>query len=243
MGEPPNQPRTPLTPRVAVGFTVTGFILLPFAVVPIALADFHGVSIKELAPSLIIFPEAVFRYLLLVAILGFAGGLILGLAGLKPSIDARSRSGKFWSVLSIVGFIFLLMVIKATSNFTRYRARIKQQEAKEWLYKLYEAEQDYFKQKGVYAKTFRDLKLQPTNNQRYAFFLSPSESIQPNGIEKPYSLPEKYRAIVNSNSFQIIAVGNINRNPAQDVWQINDKRQLANLFDDIKGVEPKSMYP
>jgi len=231
--------KAPITARLGFWFAAAGSILLPLLAVPVALTDYYGISIEGPLHLLRFLLSAVF----IIAILGFFGALIFVLPGLGESIYSRNRSGITLSIITILGLFFMLLVIKGVPNYSRYHSRMKQQEAKDGLYAIYEAEQDYFKQNRQYAKTFSDLKLTDLGNERYAFFLSASEVIQPKGIKKPYSMPKKYPAFVNDNSFQIIAVGNTNLNPEHDVWRINEKKQLRNLFDDVKGVEPTPYSP
>lgn len=242
MSESNNPEKAPITCKLSFGLTILGFILLPVGVGFIALEDYYGISIGELVPMLHFLPESFFKYSLLISLLSFLCGLAFGLVGLDLAFRSKSRSGKLLSTISIIGFVFLLFVLKSVPGYTRFHSRQKQSEAKDGLRKIYEAEQDYFKKNGRYAKTFKELDLTELGNQRYTFFLSASESIQPTGIKKPYSLPQKYLAVVHDDNFQIIAIGNTNLNPEHDVWRINDKKQLFNVFDDVKGVE-NTPYP
>jgi hypothetical protein len=243
MSEPKNPVKAPLVARLALWFTVAGVALVPFGIVIAVSQGYYGVKIGELVPALSFLPDAVFKVFSVIGLFSFLGAVSLGVLGLVRSIRSRSRSGIIKSAVAILAFMVLLNVLMKFPGYLRFRSREKQIEAKQGLVTLYQAEQIYFERNGKYAKSFRDLDMTFTDNLRYAFFLSETEVIQPHNISKPYSIPAKYRAFVDDSQFQILAVGNVNLNPDLDVWAINERKQLRNLFDDVQGIDPNNYYP
>ena len=159
--------------------------------------------------------------------------------------------------LAIISFLIYI----AIPNFLSFNWRANQSEAKRNLTDLYNKQREYFSKNGKYADTFDKLGWSPSGNAvksmfRYAYFLSAKEVIQPDGQsfydwggakhgnsdkcdegkwvtpKANYSLPQGIKAFVSDNHFQIIAVSNIDPDPALDVWSIEEKGELKNLIDD-----------
>jgi len=100
-------------------------------------------------------------------------------------------------------------------------------------------QETFHRENGEYAKTFDELFSHDPAvfmaQSSYAFFMSPTESLQPN-MGGPYSLPPEIRPFVEENRFQIIAVSNLDYDEVLDVWMINefDPKQKVLIVDDLK---------
>jgi hypothetical protein len=137
----------------------------------------------------------------------------------------------------LLGFIaasFLMM----PADFRHYLAKAKQSEAKSSLGELEVAQTLHRLQAHEYAgsggprKCFEILAWQPEGKIRYTYFC---------GEEKfPCTWPGcdpcpsiKNLSSIGKDSYTLMAVGNIDRDPTCDVWTINDAKVLVNVTNDI----------
>ena len=71
---------------------------------------------------------------------------------------------------------------------------------------------------------------EPKNKSGFAFFLLPTIARQPEGQQ--FALPPGIEAFVASDSYSIIAVGNIDDDPDLEIWQATSDKGVTELHAD-----------
>ena len=189
-----------------------GFITFFFFLA--ALALFFAAYRFEVDPCIILDATAI----------GFSliCGLVFWISGIISLIFAMlKRKVNFIFILPVIG---ILGIITATipPNLLRYSARPNTCDAPVNLRKLYQAQSDYYFRNHQYAKTFKELDLNRYKikchygSSRYWYYLSPSEILRSDPSNN-YSLPSGIEPFATGEHFQIVAVGNIDNDPALDV--------------------------
>lgn len=134
--------------------------------------------------------------------------------------------GSFWTLLMVVG-VFAAIAIP---SFLKYQTRAKQTEARAELTSLRAAESAYQTEKGTYG-SFSDVNWKPGSEKRYYSYYLGAESV-PATVGEPSPLPDGVVTSFDKEGFKAAAVGNLDSDPALDVWIIDASGALQNLVDD-----------
>jgi type IV pilus assembly protein PilA len=154
--------------------------------------------------------------------------------------------------LMIVVAILGLLASIAIPNYMRLQARAKQSEAKANLKALFTAEKAWFHEKDAYSTIVLDVGFAPERNNRYAYTLDPShvedsrstnETIVPLGataisadVFRGYDDPAVQAltcgsalgvTVTPAKTFTAEAAGNIDSDPAVDVWSISSQGRVG----------------
>jgi len=187
---------------------------------------------------------------LVLGILGFFSWGLAGIAGIITGVMALGRikdsqgrekgrglalagiiTGAASTVLAFIAVIAIIAAI-AIPGFLSARGKARQAEVKVNLQNICTAQMQAYVEKAQYATTFAELQFTPPENSSYAYFLSADQALQPAG--KNYALPPDVQAFVSADTFQVVAVGNIDRDDDLDIWTIDQNQNLSNLADDLK---------
>jgi hypothetical protein len=105
----------------------------------------------------------------------------------------------------------------------------RRMEVKSELQSLALAEKAFFAENSAYSALFDDLGagLAPRN---WAYFL-PGNSLQPPNLN--FALPPETSPRADTDGFLIVAVGNLDSDPALDVWTIDQSNNIVNAIDDL----------
>jgi len=108
---------------------------------------------------------------------------------------------------------------------------------------LYNKQKDFYKINGYYSNTFESLKADNYMQDelaRYTLYMDKDVFLTPPPflpapeffIQIKYPLPGYLTTKHNDAGFIIYAVGNIDNDPALDIWMITEKGNLIHLQDD-----------
>jgi type IV pilus assembly protein PilA len=186
-------------------------------------------------PLLLYFPIYISHFLVLRRIARKKG------PHFKPSYILLALN--IWMVL-VIGAILLFL-----PNFLQFNGKAKQAEAKVNLGAIYTAQKAYFAEHHQYAGrkgengsgTFADLGWSPEGDSLYAYYeggdyLAPTKPAANASFMPPDNWPYSIHPDVSAHGFTALAIGNVDRDPCQDVWMINDANHLVNLTDDTRNL-------
>jgi len=163
----------------------------------------------------------------------------------------RSRQGRrqppLWSGLAlwliVVGYVIVYFAGQMMSG-----SGTKQSEAKTNLGAIFTTQVAYFGERNTYAggpEAFSIMSWSPMGQPRYSYFCGeqvmanvrgPAVALRPGG-DWPYPV----KPASSATGFTCLAVGNIDNDPALDVWVMSDSKQLVNLEND--NPKRKSILP
>jgi hypothetical protein len=92
------------------------------------------------------------------------------------------------------------------------------------------AQADFFAKNNAYADTFAKLGWKPPEGHAYAYFL-PGEVIQP-AAGGPFQPIGGLAPSVATDGFVILAVGNLDKDPTLDIWQVDQTKEVRRVVDD-----------
>ena len=145
-------------------------------------------------------------------------------------------------VVGAIGIVVIgIVAAVAIPNFMMFQSKAKQSEAKTNLSSIFTAQVSYFAETNVYAQPgggkgkscFDIIQWSPEGTTDYTYYCG-DDKIPCN---KPGCDPcpgTKNLSKTAKDSFVLMAVGNIDRDPTCDVWTIDDQRELNNVTNDTK---------
>ena len=175
--------------------------------------------------SLVLPRPALFLLIVFISVVGFFA--------FKAFLGRKLGKTTAASVAFLVGFSFMLLSgFIAEKVFGIFITTPPTDEAKFNLSQFQMLQRMYLARNRKYAITFDELGWQPANRKNYAYFLGPDLSIQP--TDNNYKLPEGINSFVSEGGYQLIAVGNIDKDETLDVWSIQSDYPLEHLVNDVK---------
>ena len=154
-----------------------------------------------------------------------------------PGEIKKSDGFTLIELMIVVAIIGILAAI-AIPNFLMYQTKAKQAEAKSNLNGLFKVEMSYYAENSRYTPEFTGLSWIPLGPYRYAYNMS-------NDDTKTVGLNLLLTAAKNNDtpgaddvSFTGVAWGDIDGDGAIDTWQVNDRNQLKNTYDDVNEIAP-----
>ncbi len=127
------------------------------------------------------------------------------------------------AVLSLLAGMFFL------PGYLEYMARGEQQDAVENLRVICKAELDYYQKNKRYTDSFSELGFTPSGS--YTYYLG--KSVINSGGGKAYPLPASVQTYVNDSGFKAVAVSNLDEDPDLDLWTVDEKGVITNVFNDF----------
>ena len=131
-------------------------------------------------------------------------------------------------------FVGAILAVIAIPDFKKSNASPSTREAKPNLRAIYSLQLTYHSGHGVYAggpNTFSLLQWKPDNDTKYAYSCGADFITNTMGDSIPRSaIPAQVGS--STTGFTCAAVGNIDDDPALDVWTIDDAKNLLNVFND-----------
>jgi hypothetical protein len=142
-------------------------------------------------------------------------------------------------VLIVVQMFVYGAAIYAIPQFSRFQQRSPQAEAKNNLYAIFANQVEYREKHGRYAMNLVELGYQSVPNPgRYLYLFQADENtielIRKLQGERPDNSWKLVRPFIVTDSFTILAVGNIDNDADLDIWMINDVKELVRLADDVQ---------
>ena len=140
-----------------------------------------------------------------------------------------------WSIVIISAFAFMILSgFIMQSVFELFLEKPSVTEANYNLIGFRTAQQHYFAYARKFAESFEELTWKPAKQKNYAFFLSPTDSIQP--PDKIIKLPEaqNIRPMVYEEGYRMCAVGNLDQDPKLDVWCIEPNFIPEHIINDME---------
>ncbi len=134
-------------------------------------------------------------------------------------------------LMSCCGVTGILAAI-AIPNFVKYQARAKQSDCKTHLKQLFIEQEAHRSEFGKYARTFDEVQFSPINS-RYAYLLGDGAVLPPTHPEAqktglleaiPANVRQSLR--VTDEAFTVACAGNIDNDPAIDVWTISSEPRI-----------------
>jgi len=137
-------------------------------------------------------------------------------------------------LMIVVAIIGILSTI-AIPNYLKMIGRAKQAEAKMNLGAIYTAEISYYAENATFAggvDSFVHMGWEPTSQlvARYAYQVD--EGLLMPFYHPPVDFPTPYTT--SKDSFTAQAFGNIDNDPAVDIWTLDDAKQLENVQSDLR---------
>lgn len=131
----------------------------------------------------------------------------------------------------------LVFVIYGINRALNYNKQLKQSEARTYLSGIAMSQEIYHHEYKRYAKSFDELGLgTPKNQKYYTFYITENLFSAPkSGSVTP--LPNKIKPFIENNKFLAVAVGNIDRDSAVDVWVVSEQDGFynsKNIINDLK---------
>lgn len=178
-------------------------------------------------------------------ILSFFGCLCLPsivsfILGLVVLIKDKGGKGLAIAALVISGLgvpVTGILAAIAIPSGIKYQARAKQSECKGNLTALYMAEKAYFQENDRYSEDMQEIGFTPDHPRRYTYFVSESEepiAADENPLDSADELPDLDELEIGvmgecpACEFTAVCVGNIDADPALDVWAISTIDQTEN---------------
>ncbi len=112
--------------------------------------------------------------------------------------------------ITIIVAVITMMLAILVPNYKKYDRLRNQQEAQKNLYLIFKLEKDYFNQHRKYSASLEELGFK-SKKDHY-----------------DYKLENVLR-----ESYEALAVGNIDQDPTLDIWIINEKGVLVSKSNDI----------
>ncbi len=155
-----------------------------------------------------------------------------------PAPPGQPKSSNL-PVIIIVGVVVLfgccgvggILSAIAIPNFIKYKSRATQSECKANLKTIYLAEKSYEAEKGAFSEELAELDFHP-DRTRYAYLLGRS-FVKPTRPEaQKEGLLEQTPAVirqslgVSEKGFKAACVGNIDQDPALDIWTISSEARV-----------------
>lgn len=141
----------------------------------------------------------------------------------------KSAKGFTLIELMIVVAIIGILAAIAIPNFLKFQAKARQSEAKSNLAAVFTAETAYFSEYSAYGDTFDLINWGPSGTNKYAYRLFTSDDIPvtASGLTAA-AVTTCVAAATPINDFTACALSNIDNDPTEDWWSINDDKALVN---------------
>ena len=166
--------------------------------------------------------------------------VILGLMAIISGIVALVRIKKSNMEISglrsaYIGLVLGVLAIGLTvfyklPGYMKYQQYSKQAQAKAGLEQIYFREIEYFHKNNSYTGSTEIIDWHPGPDDTYVYFIG-KDSIR-GGEAKDCEIPKDILSYADTNGFQAVAVGNIDRDPTLDVWRINENKEIKNIVND-----------
>jgi type IV pilus assembly protein PilA len=223
---------------------------------PVSAAISFGAPVSPLTPRLRLAPLAVAGFIL--SLVPLCLNLIGAVLSIIALVQIKNRPNELRGHnLAIAGIVigagqFVLMPVIgilaaiAIPNFLMYQTRAKQSEAKTNLHAIYSAQKAYQAEHQTYAGSFKTLGWNPSGQTRYTYLLS-ADALAPtlgpkHTAEDIAPLLEEHLSAVDEldKALVAVAVGNIDTDPALDVWVVDSDGSVTNLRDDVHESDDES---
>lgn len=130
------------------------------------------------------------------------------------------------SGLMVVAIIGILAAI-AIPNFLKFQARTRQVEAKTNLSACQTAQEAFKAENGRFGTTFEEIGLTGEGLQTYSMFMGPS------AMGPPREVSDEMRGFAAAESYQCVAIGNIDADTTLDVWVVSNESGVINMENDV----------
>jgi len=143
-----------------------------------------------------------------------------------------NRLSPVMQLTAIVGFLAVLSLLSGMfflPGYLEYMARGEQHDAVENLRVICKSELDYFQKNKRYTDSFSELGFIPSGS--YSYYLGKSV-INSNG-NNAYPLPASVQSYANDTGFKAVAVSNLDEDPDLDLWTVDEKGVITNVFNDF----------
>lgn len=152
-----------------------------------------------------------------------------------------------WLLAPAVLLVALTLPVMEDKQLIYIDAGFKHRQAKNNLGIIFTCQLAYFGEKNTYSSSFEQINWAPEGHNRYAFCLGRGSYLPPRyppysseDLEdlKTYALKVCDEFAGSSNKgFTAMAIGNYDRDPAYDVWMINDAKEMKNIVNDLREYE------
>jgi len=144
--------------------------------------------------------------------------------------------------LMIVVAIIGILAAMAIPDYLKFTTKVRQSEVKSNLSGIYVAEFAYFAEFGLYSGDYNYLGWSPQTMNLYVYEIGPDVICYPKTHSSrcweevvPFDDEPKNNAppLVTNDSFTVIGYANVDSDEAVDTWQINDRKDLVNTYNDV----------
>jgi hypothetical protein len=132
----------------------------------------------------------------------------------------------------IIGFLALFSLLAGMlilPRYFEYIAASEQQDAIGNLKSICIAELKYFQKNKRYTESLDELGFVPDGI--YTYYLG--RSVMGSASGKAYTLPASVQTYANGTGFKAVAVSNLDEDLDLDVWTVDEKGVVSNVFNDF----------
>jgi hypothetical protein len=137
--------------------------------------------------------------------------------------------------LALISFLLGMIFVP---RYIAYITKMEQQESVENLKSICIAELEYFQKNKRYTESFDELGYTPTG--MYTYYLG--QGVRESSDGRVYLLPKNVPTFANDTGFKAVAVANLDEDADLDVWTVDERGVISNLFNDFNRPSLKD-YP
>ena len=142
----------------------------------------------------------------------------------------RNRKGFTLIELMIVVAIIAILAAIAIPNFLKFQAKSKQSEARTILTGVYEAELAFFATENYFSEVTGLIGFETASNPKYYLQYPGGDVVNPAVDPTAWIAVRDESGDGVDDHFTATCSGNIDRDPARDIWYVNDDSREPNFI-------------
>ena len=140
---------------------------------------------------------------------------------------------KKWIVRVYLVLVSLVIFVIIVKDILQFSYRSHQVSEERYLLTLFKAQKSYFDKNGKYASQFSLLLLSDkVISYKYNLYLGTDVLYGHSDVNKNMELPAYLSAYLSNRGYVIFAIGQLDSDPALDIWMITEKGTPVHLQDD-----------
>lgn len=157
---------------------------------------------------------------------------------MKFDMKKLSPAAQLFVIIGSIALLSFLLGMLILPRYFEYISKMEQQDTIENLKGICDAELRYFQKNKRYTENFDELDFTPKGI--YTYYLGSRVRASSDG--KVYQLPKSVRTFANDTGFKAVSVSNLDEDVDLDVWTVDEKGVITNVFNDFNKPRLKD-YP